>query len=82
MHYLWLKLPEQLPTPLTGWVWRLVEIVGTAITAVLSYHLLENPIRHSKRLATDRVAAFLLLCVCVATSWMIAAVVTRLAHLS
>ena len=80
-HYLWLKLPEQLPTPLTGWGWRFVEIVGTVVTSVLSYHLLENPIRHSKRLATDRVAAFLLLCVCVAMSWMVAAIVTRLAHL-
>ena len=82
MHYLWLKLPEQLSTPLTGWGWRLVEIVGTGVTSVLSYHLLENPIRRSRRLAADRVAAFLLLCVCVATSWMIAALVTRLAHLS
>jgi len=68
-HYVWLKLPEQLATPLVGWGWRSVELLGTLVSAVASYHLLENPIRHSKRLAADRVAIALVLLVCIAASW-------------
>jgi peptidoglycan/LPS O-acetylase OafA/YrhL len=81
-HYLWLKLPEQLPSPLTGWPWRLVEIGGTVITAIISYHLLENPIRRSRRLAADRVATGLVLCVGVAAAWTAAIIVARWAHLT
>jgi len=81
MHYVWLKLPGQLATPLTGWTWRTVEIAGTVVSAALSYHLLENPIRRSRRLANDRIATALLLCVCIATSWTVSIGVARLAHL-
>ncbi len=77
-HYVWLVLPAQLSPPLVGWGWRLLELTGTFVTAVLSYHLIENPIRRSRRLAADRVAVFLMLCVCVAASWTAAAVVSHL----
>lgn len=72
-HYAWLNLPADLATPLTGWGWRAVELLGTAVTAALSYHLLENPIRRSTRLAGDRVAVALLLVACVGASWAAAA---------
>lgn len=72
-HYAWLNLPADLATPLTGWGWRAVELLGTAVTAALSYHLLENPIRRSPRLAGDRVAVALLLVACVGASWAAAA---------
>ncbi len=81
VHYVWLQLPAQLATPLTSWPWRILELAGTFVTAVLSYHFLENPIRHSRRLAGDRVAVFLLLCVFVATSWTASLVVAHFAHL-
>jgi peptidoglycan/LPS O-acetylase OafA/YrhL len=81
-HFVWLTLPGQLLSPLTGWEWRLPELAGTAITAICSYHLLENPIRRSRRLAADRVAIVLMLCVCVAASWTTAIVVARLAHVA
>jgi peptidoglycan/LPS O-acetylase OafA/YrhL len=68
-HFVWLKLPEQLAAPLGGWGWRTVELLGTLVTSVASYHLIENPIRHSRRLAADRVAVGLLLLVCIAASW-------------
>jgi peptidoglycan/LPS O-acetylase OafA/YrhL len=77
-HYAWLNLPEQLLPPVTGWEWRVLELAGTGVTAVLSYHLLENPLRHWRRLAADRVAAGLLLCVCIASAWGAAAVVSHL----
>ena len=76
-HFLWLALPEQLPTPLTGWPWRLLELGGTFLTAIWSYRLLENPVRRSDRLAADRVAVVLLLLVCVAAAWTTAALVSR-----
>jgi peptidoglycan/LPS O-acetylase OafA/YrhL len=79
-HYVWLELPAQLPTPLTSWPWRILELAGTFVSAVLSYHLLENPIRRSRRLATDRVSAVLLLCVCIAASWTASILVDHLAH--
>ena len=77
-HYAWLMLPQQLPTPLTGFWWRLLELAGTAATAIASYHLLENPIRHSRRLAADRVAIALVLCVCVAACGATAIVGARM----
>ncbi|HTW98826.1 MAG TPA: acyltransferase, partial [Acidimicrobiales bacterium] len=79
-HYVWLELPAQLSRPLTSWPWRVVELAGTLVSAVLSYRLLENPVRRSRRLARDRVAVALVLCVCVATSWTAAIVVSHFAH--
>ena len=57
----------------------MLEVAGTVVTAMLSYHLLENPIRRSKRLAADRVAVALVLCVCVAASWATAIIVAAVA---
>lgn len=79
-HYLWLELPKQLAFPLTGLGWHLLEIGGTVITSVCSYHLLEDPVRRSRRLAADRVAVVLMLCACVAASWTAAIIVAQLAH--
>jgi peptidoglycan/LPS O-acetylase OafA/YrhL len=78
-HYAWLNLPRQLLPPLGGWGWRAAELAGTLVTAMASYHLLENPVRRWRRLAGDRVAVVLLLGVCVAASWAAAATVARLA---
>ena len=79
-HYVWLILPGQIVPPLTGWPWTLLEIGGTIISAALSYHLLENPIRRSRRLASDRIAIVLVLCVCVTASWTTAEIVAKLAR--
>jgi peptidoglycan/LPS O-acetylase OafA/YrhL len=81
-HYLWLELPAQLAIPLTSWPWRVLEVIGTFVSAVISYHLLENPIRHSRRLAADRVSVALVLFVCVATSWTASLVVAHFVTIS
>jgi peptidoglycan/LPS O-acetylase OafA/YrhL len=81
-HYVWLVLPEQLASPLTSWPWRVLELAGTFVTAALSYHFLENPIRRSRRLAGDRVAVLLLLCVCVAMSWTASIIVGHFVQLT
>ncbi|HTT86886.1 MAG TPA: acyltransferase [Acidimicrobiales bacterium] len=80
-HYVWLVLPGQLPSPLIGWKWRCLELGATALSAMCLYHLLENPIRRSPRLAADRVAVVLTLGVCIAGSWMAAIAVARVVHL-
>ena len=82
VHYGWLEIPKQLFPPLTGTSWVLAELVGTAITAVLLHHLIENTVRHSRRLASDRVAIVLVLCVCIAASWTQAILTQRILHLS
>jgi peptidoglycan/LPS O-acetylase OafA/YrhL len=79
-HYMWLELPAQLATPLTSWQWRVLELGDTFVSAALSYHLLENPIRRSRRLAADRVSVALLLCVCIAASWTASIMVDHYAH--
>ncbi|MDE3203970.1 MAG: acyltransferase [Acidobacteriota bacterium] len=76
-HYVWLKLPEMVSSPMTGPGWRVLELMGTFLSAAASYHLVEDPIRRSKALAGDRVAAVLLLLVCVAAVWLTAAVVAH-----
>ena len=65
-HYAWLVLPTQLARPLTSPGDRALEVAGAVACALLSFHLLENPLRHSARLARDHVANVLLLACCVA----------------
>ena len=79
-HFAWLMLPLQWASPPTSWSARGVEVAGALLCSVLSYHLIENPIRRSRRLSGDRVAAFLLLGVCVALSWNATLLVGHLAH--
>jgi peptidoglycan/LPS O-acetylase OafA/YrhL len=79
-HYPWLMLPLQLVHPFSSATARIVEVAGAATCAVLSYHFVENPIRHSKRLVRDGWATALLLLICVALSWDVTLVIGRLAH--
>jgi peptidoglycan/LPS O-acetylase OafA/YrhL len=69
VHYPVLELTKEMPSWLSTVDWRLFGIGGTVLLATCSYHLLENPIRRSRKLDADRVAVALLLAVCVATSW-------------
>jgi len=79
-HYPWLMLPLQRIHPLGSDGARVVEVAGALVCAVLSYHLVENPIRYSRALANDGVATAMLLVTGVATSWVATLVVARLAH--
>lgn len=79
-HYPWLMLPLQRIHPLGSDGARVLEVAGAFLCAVLSYHLVENPIRHSKRLANDGLATAMVLVIAVATSWVATLVVARLAH--
>lgn len=78
VHYAWLEIPKQLMRPLVGPGWTLLELAGTALSAVVLHHLLENPIRRSRRLASDHLAVLLVLCVCVAACWTQAVLTQRL----
>ncbi|MGH9019731.1 MAG: acyltransferase family protein [Acidimicrobiales bacterium] len=65
-HYAWLMLPAQLAIPLTTPADRALEVAGAVACSVASFHLMENPLRHSRRLAHDHWATALLLACCVA----------------
>ena len=79
-HYVWLMLPLQMVHPPTSSGARVIEIAGAFACAVISYHVLENPIRHSKRLDRDGVAVALLLLICIGLSWDATLLVGHLAH--
>ncbi len=79
-HYLWLLLPLQMVQPPTSPWARPLEIFGALVCAMCSYHLIENPIRRSKRLDRDRLAVVLLLLLCVGMSWDSTLIVGHLAH--
>jgi peptidoglycan/LPS O-acetylase OafA/YrhL len=81
-HYVWLMLPLQMVHPPTSSWARVIEIAGAFACAVISYHVLENPIRHSKRLDRDGVAVALLLLICIGLSWDATLLVGHLAHVS
>ena len=81
-HYVWLMLPLQMVHPPTSSWARVIEIAGAFACAVVSYHFLENPIRHSKRLDRDGVAVALMLLICVGCSWDATLLVGHLAHVS
>jgi peptidoglycan/LPS O-acetylase OafA/YrhL len=77
-HYAWLVLPLYLyPTPPSGGA-RALEVAAAVGCAVLSYHLVENPLRHSSRLRRDPVSTLLVLVICLAVTWDATFVVTRL----
>jgi hypothetical protein len=59
-----------------------IEVAGAFACAALSYHVLENPIRHSKRLDRDGVAVALMLLVCVGLSWDATLWIEHLAHVT
>jgi peptidoglycan/LPS O-acetylase OafA/YrhL len=71
-HYLWIMLPLQLSSPPVGWWVKPAEILGALSCATASYVLIENPIRHSKRLDGDPLAVLLVLGICVLAVWNVA----------
>lgn len=70
-HYLWLMLPEEYATTPLSALTRAELVFGAFGCAVLSYHLLENPIRRSKTLDAHPRATGVLLIGCLALTWMV-----------
>jgi peptidoglycan/LPS O-acetylase OafA/YrhL len=77
-HYGWLLLPALLAHPLVTPRDRVLEVAGALVCAVLSYHLLENPIRRSRRLEADPAAVALMLGVCLLLTWDVTIVTSHL----
>jgi peptidoglycan/LPS O-acetylase OafA/YrhL len=73
-------LPLQRVHPISSPLARIIEVAGTTACAVLSYHFVENPIRHWRRLSRDGWASALLLLICIALSWDATLIIGRLAH--
>jgi len=74
-HFIWLQLPLQMPIEEVPNNLALIGIAGAFVCAALSYHLLENPIRHSKKLIGNGWAVLALLVICVAMTWIAAGLV-------
>jgi peptidoglycan/LPS O-acetylase OafA/YrhL len=74
-HFPLLELAKEAPAWMSSVDWRLLAIGGTVVCAICSYHFVENPIRRSRRLDSDKVAVALLLAVCVAATWTASIVV-------
>ena len=68
-HFAWLMIPLQMVTPQGSWWARILEVTGTFVCAAISFHFLENPIRHSRLLDRDPVAVILVLLIFVALVW-------------
>ncbi len=68
-HYAWLMIPLEMVHPHTGVLWKVFGIIGALACSMISYHVIENPIRHSRRLDRDKLAVLLLLAVCIAVTW-------------
>ncbi len=68
-HFIWLMLPGQMEFPPEGFFVKPLLILGAFLCAVASYHLMENRIRHSKKLIRDGFATGLLLAICLAISF-------------
>jgi peptidoglycan/LPS O-acetylase OafA/YrhL len=81
-HFPWLMIPLQLVHPIGSPAARLVEVGGALACSIASYRFVENPLRHSSRLARDGGATLLVLVVCVALSWDSTLVVARLIHVA
>lgn len=77
-HYVWLILPLYLSARAPSGISRLLEVAGTVLCAVVSYHVIENPIRRSSRLRHDKVATATLLVICVVATWDVTLLVSRI----
>ena len=70
-HYGWLMIPlEYATTPMSA-TSRVLQVGGAFVCAVLSYHMLENPIRRSSRLGRHPWGVGLLLVGCLALTWSV-----------
>jgi peptidoglycan/LPS O-acetylase OafA/YrhL len=78
-HFAWLLLPLELTHPPTAWWAVPLELLGAVSCSVASYHLIENPMRHSVRLRRDFVTVVLFLIACIAAVWATTFVVAHLA---
>jgi peptidoglycan/LPS O-acetylase OafA/YrhL len=70
-HYLWLMLPQQYATTPMSSLSRVAQVLAAFACAVLSYHVLENPIRRSTWLDERPYAVGLLLVGCLAVTWSV-----------
>jgi peptidoglycan/LPS O-acetylase OafA/YrhL len=74
-HFIWLVLPTQIENPITepGYSWLF--LFGALTCAVLTYHFFERPIHRSLSLKTDSYSALTVGIICLASAWLVIALV-------
>jgi peptidoglycan/LPS O-acetylase OafA/YrhL len=77
-HFVWLVLPTQVENPVTDGYWSYVFLIGAIASAVLSYHFFERPIHRSISLKTDGYSALMVGALCLASAWVVIAIVENL----
>jgi peptidoglycan/LPS O-acetylase OafA/YrhL len=71
-HYAWIMIPKIYAfTPLSTSS-RILQVVGAVACAVVSYHLLENPIRRSKKLDAHPWLSVVIAVVSIGAVWLVA----------
>jgi len=72
-HYAWLMIPltYALTPAMSAWS-RVLQIAGAVACSVVSYHVLENPIRRSKALDRRPLASLPIALACVGLVWLVA----------
>jgi peptidoglycan/LPS O-acetylase OafA/YrhL len=80
-HFAWINIPLQYATTPMAWTSKVLQILGATICAVISYHFVENPFRHSAWLGQRRWAAFVLGAGLIVTVWIVTAAYLSLVKL-
>ena len=68
-HFIWIAIPPLVFTGLDPLWLIFLGIFGAVLTGLLSYHFLENPLRHSEKLRGDPFSVFILLGICLVLVW-------------
>jgi len=68
-HFMWIHLPDMMPNPPQLPLGHTLPVLGAFVCAAISYYVLENPIRHSRRLSSDPLATLALLGLSIAAVW-------------
>lgn len=76
-HYVWLTLPAQLPTPLDS-AWLPLLLAGALASAILSHHLIEQPLMRAERFKQDAFNTLLIYAIALALVWNACLVISRL----
>jgi peptidoglycan/LPS O-acetylase OafA/YrhL len=72
-HFAWINIPLQYATSPMAWTSKVLQILGATVCAVITYHLVENPLRRSTWMDGRRWTAYALGIGLIAVVWAVTA---------